>query len=284
MRGSRKGYSADIENTPTEEDEASVSAGGSRVERVHFYSHVVPRRQIKRAGRSIAPRARLDIDVSMVSLLSSKEMDQRSYTFGSRSSASINTDDSSSSGSCQADYKLIVNKTKRVYPEARPLAVIDYGSIDLDMSGSLLDSIYKIDTTGVSSGGSRDVVLGGRRFSFDNESKVKNCDNVVRKTQSRASVAAEVPYSAMSVLHPGTFPAANRRSPEVTSIIASMKIDAIIHRSYIMTPPLERSECKKQKIAHEHQHILKSVCIPVFVKQPTTLEAAVSFSPFARYD
>ncbi len=278
MRGSRKGYNADIENTPTEEDEASVAAGSSRVERVRFYSHVVPRRRTKHTGRSIAPRAHLDIDLSMVSLLSSKEMDQRSFTFGS--STSVNNDDSSSSASCQANYKAIVNKTKRVYPEARPLAVIDYGSIDLDMSGSLLDSFYKIDTIGVGSGGSRDVVLRGRKFFFNDESKAKNYDDVVCKTQTRASEAEEARYSAMSVLNPGAFPAANRRNAEVTSIIASLKSDAIVNRFHCTTPRLEHSECKKLRIAHEH--LQKSVCIPVLVKLPTTLEAAISFSPFAR--
>jgi hypothetical protein len=185
----------------------------------------------------------------------------------------INTDDSSSSGNSQVDYKTIDNQTKHTYPAARPLAVVDYGSIELDMSGSLLDSIYKIDSSGVGIGGSKDLVIGGMRFSFNNESKPKNYDEVC-KSQTRASGAVEAAYSATSILNPGAFLAANRRSAEVASVIASLKSVAAVKLS-TKTPHLERSE-KKQKISNAH--VKKSV----IVKVPTTLEAAISFSPFAR--
>lgn len=277
MRGSRKGYNADIDDTPArlEEDEVSVAAGGSSVERDHFYSHVVPRRRHKNIRSSIAP----DIDLSMVSLLSSKELDRRFLAFESSSSATlpslgINTDDSSSSGNSQVDYKTIDNQTKHTYPAARPLAVVDYGSIELDMSGSLLDSIYKIDSSGVGRGGSKDLVIGGMRFSFNNESKPKNYDEV-GKSQTRASGTVEAAYSATSILNPGAFLAANRRTAEVSSVIASLKSVAAVKLSTITTPHLERS-VKKQKISNAH--VKKSV----IVKVPTTLEAAISFSPLAR--
>ena len=278
MRGSRKGYNADIDDTPArlDEDEVSVFAGGSSVERVHFYSHFLPRRRHKNIRSSIAP----DIDLSMVSLLSSKELDRRFLAFESSSSATlpslgINTDDSSSSGNSQVDYKTIDNQTKHTYPAARPLAVVDYGSIELDMSGSLLDSIYKIDASGVGRGGSKDLVIGRMRFSFNDESKTKNYDEV-GKSQTRASGTVEA--AATSILNPGAFPAANRRSAEVASVIASLKSVAAVKLSTITTPHLERSD-KKQKVSNAH--VKKSVCIPI-VKVPTTLEAAISFSPFAR--
>ena len=278
MRGSRKGYNADIDDTPArlDEDEVSVFAGGSSVERVHFYSHVLPRRRHKNIRSSIAS----DIDLSMVSLLSSKELDRRFFAFESSTSATlpslgINTDDSSSSGNSQVDYKNIDNETKHTYPAARPLAVVDYGSIELDMSGSLLDSIYKIDASGVGRGGSKDLVIGRMRFSFNDESKTKNYDEV-GKSQTRASGTVEA--AATSILNPGAFPAANRRSAEVASVIASLKSVAAVKLSTITTPHLERSD-KKQKVSNAH--VKKSVCIPI-VKVPTTLEAAISFSPFAR--
>lgn len=289
MRGSRKGYNADIDDTPAllEEDEVSESAaaGSNSVERVHFYSHVVPRRRVKKIRRSIAPSAHPDIDLSMVSLLSSKELDQRFLACGSCTSATlpplgINSDDSSSSGNSQVDYKIIVNETKHAYPAARPLAVIDYGSIELDMSGSLLDSIYKIDAIGVSRGGSEDLVIGGRRFSFNDKSKTKNHDDAVGKSRTRASGTAETAYSATSILNPGAFSVANHRSPEVASVIVSLKSIAGSEPATLATHSRERSDCKKQKIPNAH--IKKSACIPIVVKVPTTLEAAISFSPFAR--
>ena len=276
MRGSRKGYNADIENTLTrlEDDEVSISAGSSRVERVHFYSHVVPRRRSKRAGRSTSPRANPDIDLSLVSILSSKDLDRPFLT-------DVETDDSNSSGTSRANYKTIVKKIKHACPAARPLAVIDYGSVELDMSGSLLDSIYKIDKIGLSSGGSRDVVLGGRRFSFNYESKATNYDEAVRKTDMRARVAPEAAYSTTSILNPGACSAAKITSSEA-SIIYSSKCVATVNLAPITTLHFERSYCKKQKIAKED--IQESICIPIVVNVPITLEASVSFSPFARYD
>jgi hypothetical protein len=283
MRGSRKGYNADIDDTSARLEEDEVSVGGCSVERVNFYSHVVPRRRHKNKRRSIAPSAHPDIDLSMVSHLSSKELERGFLAFGSSTSATlpslgINTDDSSSSGNSQVDYKTIEIETKLTYPVARPLAVVDYGSIELDMSGSLLDSIYKVDASGHGRGGSKGLVIGGMQFSFNNESKTKTYDEV-GKSRSRACGTAERAYSATSIMNPEAFPAASRRSAEVASVIASLKSVAAVKLSTIMTPHLDRLD-KKQKITNAH--IKKSVSIPIVVKLPTTLEAAISFSPFAR--
>lgn len=171
MRGSRRGYNADIEDGSSLEnvsdaaadDDDDDSSGGNSVKRVHFYLHIVPRKRKKILHSTALSNVHLAIDVSLVSLLTSKELDRSHHS---------SSDDSSTSGNSQAiDYKTIVNETKEAYSAARPLAVIDYGSIELDMSGSLLNSIYKFSeqwwSMGQLAGGtSKDLMIGRRRSSL----------------------------------------------------------------------------------------------------------------------
>lgn len=258
MKGSRRGYNADIEeedegsaahvtSSSTADDTSTRANTGSDEQRVRntFYSHVVPKRRRKKirhssnyssisSGGSSNNNSKHQpaIDMSLVSLLTSKELDTRKRIHHSQSD-----DDSSTSGNSQViDYKTIVNETKQAYSFVTdgPLVVIDYGSIELG-SGSLLDSIYKIsdDTSGgaVTStqhgSSSNDVIIGRRRFSI----------NTTKTTHQTGSAAARCGTSA--ILSSGSF----NRSPEFASL---------------------------------HSSIL------LFVNVPTTLEAAIAFSPYAR--
>ena len=212
----------DEEEEEEEEDDEQVdvaidSKGISRT-RISFYSHVQPKKRRCRGNNEVTPWQRQsggertsssstsrttkkhhhywtthpDIDLSLVSLLSSRELDRRMTRArggregrgdegcgDSRSSSSSLSDQSPSStsvspdtgsntdkknekdnGSRQKLQNVISSSSENViFTKARPLAVVDYGSIELDMSGSLLDSIYKIgppSTTGKSGGGSKD--------------------------------------------------------------------------------------------------------------------------------
>lgn len=242
MKGSRRGYNADIEEedegsaahvtaSSTADDTSTRANTGSDDQRVQntFYSHVVPkRRRVSRGSSNNNIKHQPAIDMSLVSLLTSKELDTRK-----RSHHSQSDDDSSTSGNSQIiDYKTIVNETKQAYSFVTdgPLVVIDYGSIL--GSGSLLDSIYKIsdDTSGgaVTSAqhgsSSKDVIIGRRRFSLNT-------------THQTGGTAARCGTSA--ILSSESF----NRSPDFASL---------------------------------HSSIL------LFVNMPTTLEAAIAFSPFAR--
>ncbi|KAL9181929.1 hypothetical protein ACHAXT_012272 [Thalassiosira profunda] len=258
MRGSRKGYSADTEDPPACELEAEAAAAGSRHSRVGFYSHVRPRRR-RRVGRdsssaaAATPGTDPEIDLSLVSLLSSKELDRRfgvdNYESSSPSTSPSSSDaaNDSSSGSESPSGRVseaIIKKDKGrgALASSRPLAVVDYGSIELDMSGSLLDSIYKIGGSG--GGGSGDLIIGGRRYSLNDNDRKGNEAN-----------------PAMSV--------ASSRSPEVESVIASLKN---MSRATRAPSYLEGPEPKKRKPS----------ALPVVDKLSTSLEECLSFSPFAR--
>jgi hypothetical protein len=259
MKGSRRGYNADIE----EDDEGSadrVTSSSTAVDtsiradtgndeqriRNTFYSHVVPKRRRKKIRHSSNyssisrgsssnnnSKHQPAIDMSLVSLLTSKELDTRKRSHHSHS----DDDDSSTSGSSQViDYKSIVHETKQAYSFVTdgPLVVIDYGSIELG-SGSLLDSIYKMsnDTSAgaVTSrqqhgSSSKDVIIGRRRFSLNT------------KKINQTGAAARCGSSA-NLLNSGSF----NQSTEFAS---------------------------------QHSPI------PLFVNVPTTLEAAIAFSPYAR--
>jgi hypothetical protein len=249
MKGSRRGYNADIE----EDDEGSAArvtssstavdtsiradAGSEQRIRNTFYSHVVPKRRRKKIRHSsneisTGSKHQPAIDMSLVSLLTSKELDTRKRRHHSHSD-----DDSSTSGSSQViDYKTIVNETKQAYSFVTdgPLVVIDYGSIELG-SGSLLDSIYKmsndtsagaVTSTQQHGSSSKDVIIGRRRFSLNT------------KKINPTGAAGRCGASA-NLLNSGSF----NRSTEFASLHSP---------------------------------------IPLFVNVPTTLEAAITFSPYAR--
>ena len=260
MKGSRRGYNADIEEEDDEGSAARVTSSstsvdtsiradtGSDEQRVRntFYSHVVPKRRRKKIRHSSNysyisrgsssnnnSKHQPAIDMSLVSLLTSKELDTRKRSHHSHS----DDDDSSTSGSSQViDYKTIVNETKQAYSFVTdgPLVVIDYGSIELG-SGSLLDSIYKmsndtsagaVTSTRQHGSSSKDVIIGRRRFSLNT------------KKMNQTDAAARCGSSA-NLLNSGSF----NQSTELASLHSP---------------------------------------IPLFVNVSTTLEAAIAFSPYAR--
>lgn len=168
-------------------------------------------------------------------------------------------------------------KNKYAAPAAaRPLAVVDYGSIELDMSGSLLDSIYKIGGSGRRR--SKDVFFGGRRFSLNVEPKndtSENCKDNKTTDQNQTSRVERTEISSSST----TFPL----EPAFTvasSSISSLKNTSTAERAaspYSVESPV----CKKQKTAAKAP-AMNSAGLPIVDKVPTSLEAAISFSPFAR--
>ena len=261
MRGSRKGYSADTEDPPACELEAEAAAAGNRHSRVGFYSHVRPRRRRRgrdssggSSGAAAIPGTHPEIDLSLVSLLSSKELDRRfgvdNYESSSPSTSPSSSDaaNDSSSGSESPSGRVseaIIKKDKGrgALASSRPLVVVDYVSIDLDMSGSMLDSIYKIGGSG--GGGSGDLLIGGRRYSLNDNGRKGNEDQA----------------PMLSV--------ASSRSPEVESVIASLKN---MSRATRAPSYLEGPEPKKRKPS----------ALPVVDKLSTSLEECLSFSPFAR--
>lgn len=194
-RGSRKGYNGDVDFSEEDEDEVTTTESTNRL---RFYTHVRPRRRndydirTKKHGRK-QRRTPDTIDLSLAPLVSSKEFDRR---FGihlhgsfdgfscssSLPSSGTNSDSSSSSSTGSGRESRIVDqvsddiiKNKRKYnclASSGPLAVVDYGSIELDMAGSFLGSIYNI---GGSASGRRstDLQIGGQRFSLNDGSKRK---------------------------------------------------------------------------------------------------------------
>jgi hypothetical protein len=214
----------DDEEEEEEDDEqvdVAIDSKGISRTRISFYSHIQPKKRRCRdniGNNEITPWQRQsggertsssstsrttkthhhywtthpDIDLSLVSLLSSRELDRRMTRArggrggrgggggDSRSSSSSLSDQSPSSTSVSPDTVNTSEKIEKddgsgrklqnaisssseniIFTKARPLAVVDYGSIELDMSGSLLDSIYKIGppsttTTGKSGEGTKD--------------------------------------------------------------------------------------------------------------------------------
>ena len=152
------------------------------------------------------------IDLSLVLLLSSKDFDRStgfhhhdssigSSTTASLSSSEISEDGSSDSRACQVNDEFIENeKNYNSLASSRPMAFVGYRSIELDMSGSLLNSIYKI---GGSGNGRSKGLMFGRRFSLNDKSKNINIDRTVVMATSK--------------------PVASNRSSEVEAVIASLK-------------------------------------------------------------
>lgn len=271
--GSRKGYSADIDDTPACPCEDETFCGGAdtnNIDRNRFYSDIAPRRRSRKVVRSpMASSMHPDIDVSLVSLITSTELDQRfgfnhnrlrpahrpASLASSPSSSELNDDECSSSDS-NADIR------KREASD-QPLAVVECGSIELNMSASLLDSIYKIG------GGERGSMrIRGRQLSpsgkpKSNSKKLHLQDN----TANRRSPAQPCTVS-------------NSRSAEVAAVIASLKNVGRKKRSSSIDAEKAQEPRKKQRLSKEATGA--TFGIPKFDKATTTLEASISFSPRAR--
>ena len=219
MKGSRHGYAGDADDLP-----ASCSGGGEESDTssdpprntsglTSFYSHIEPRRRRRRRrNETHHPRtssfvAHPGIDFSMVSLLSSKELDRRFSGLynhdesSSTRSSSAASRSSSSSDSTQGQGEIIKNEKKQG-TLARPLAVVDYGSIDLDMSGSLLDSIYKID----GKGRSKDLRFSSLNGEYSNKAEVQ-------AVKRRGSYSPEGPPRLKKQKTSQAAPAVDNRSP-----------------------------------------------------------------------
>ena len=313
MKGSRRGYSADIEETKVDEEEAdeyygshNTTSSNDNSAPYNFYSNIKPKRcsgrkdarQLPKKSSSTMMHPDIDnIDLSLVALLSSKELDaqfhhnngsatsRKSFTSSSSSSEidsnSSSNDDTSATG--RGYTKNIINKDKKRPSAARPFAVVDYGSVELNMEGSLLDSIYNIGAS--SSRRSNDIMIGGRLFSaVNNNNNDTNGISIQQQDNSCSSQARR--DSDFSVL--------KRRTPEVASVIASLKSTASTTkreratRSSLLdnSDHTPRSYKKKQKMTaiQSQSAIMKSLggMPTVDMTKSTTLEAAISFSPYAR--
>ena len=269
-----------------------------------------------------------DIDLSLVSLLTSKEHDRkqmrklqrslqlhRSYSvsFHNISAAQVsiitgalgNTlieDESSSSTSYSSssegsdDVKSYCNsiiKTEQEYKKAlsssksnRPLAVIDYGSVQFGQLGSVLDSIYKIgvekknkvvgDDSCCSSSRRRRrndeiLFLGDRRRSSSNEETTASSTTTNFDTTSQ-----QRPPSAMMTV-------AGSRSSEVSAVIASLKNPTANTMKRKASHNLDEEDCttdgvKKLKLAKSKRIDPETSSRGNLL----SLEDAVAFSPYAR--
>lgn len=268
-KGSRKGYYADIDEVRAREEDATAAAGSPRRgprPSLRFYAHVRPKGRRGRARRT----DRAKIDLTLVSLLSSAEFDRPGAPTrdSAPSPAASQLTSSSSEASCgvscgsltdQANDEIIKTEKKdHALASSRPLAVIDYGSIQLDMAGSLLDSIYKIGGSG--SGGGRsatDLLFGGRHFSLNDPSRQSgggqyrgHKDVDARPTGTSARTSAPLPAFAVA----GT---ASRKEAATARRTESCSAEGPVR--------------KRQKLA---------TCVDDVL--PTTLDEAISFSPFAR--
>jgi len=323
LAGSRTGYYADIDNNSSSSDddvsihlrnnccvsssETTASSAAASTETsstsspLQFYMDVQPRHRRRLRGsrhsKKIIMRTQQihpDIDLSLVSLLTSKEHDRRQFKklqkalrlhhrgnitlperlqrCSSRHATSIAchqdnknaieddsySSSSYSSSSSEGSQKFCNNiiKTEHEYSKAlsnppknnRPIAVIDYGSVQFGQLGSVLDSIYKID----GDKGDDDKInrrsISGDSFLVDGND-VKSTSNF--STQPALTVASS-------------------RSSEVAAVIASLK---------------NPSADKKRKANYdEDSSATKTNFLPPAVHKTvtTTLEDAVAFSPYAR--
>ena len=312
MKGSRRGYSADIEETKVDEEEAEEYYGSHNTTSANdnsapynFYSNIKPKRcsgrkdarQIPKKSSSTMMHPDIDnIDLSLVALLSSKELDAQFHhnngsatsrkSFTSSSSSSEMDSNSSSNGDTSAKgrgYTKMINKDKKCPSAARPFAVVDYGSVELNMEGSLLDSIYNIGAS--SSRRSNDIMIGGRLFSaVDNNNNDANSVSIQQQDNNNTSQARR----------DSDFSVSKRRTPEVASVIASLKSTASTTKRERATRSSwldnsdhpTRSYKKKQKMTtiQSQSAIMKNLgeMPTVDMTKSTTLEAAISFSPYAR--
>jgi len=292
MKGSRRGYYADIDDFPacSGEDDAIDAANTMSSSQICFYSHVRPRRREKKnkpGTRRINKRAahhRLstsnthpDIDLSLVSLLTSNEYDRRFglHPFASPLPTSSESNDNSSSSESRPgqvnDNIIKKGKKHNSLASSCPFAVIDYGSVELDMSGSLLDSIYKIGGRGSSSG----LLFGGRRLSLNDAStsNSKKYDNKAAGGSQTRIIKQGFAANAAALLN-SSYSVASSRSSEVEAVIASLKNVSSSKRN-LPSYSMESQEHKKRKNARDPSARRVE-------NLPITLENAISFSPFAR--
>jgi hypothetical protein len=291
---------------------ASYSSSSSSLPSSQFYTDVQPRRRrhsrcqrhqqfkkFKNITRQTQQDAtHPDIDLSLVSLLTSREHDRRQFkklqkalrlhhrgniTLPERlqrhSSShhkpknttchQVNKDaiedesfssSSSPSSSSESDrYCNNIIKTDHEYSKAlskplkndRPIAVIDYGSVQFGQLGSVLDSIYKI-------GGEEGADEKSNRRSFGGDTFLVDSHDV----KSAANFSTHQP--ALTV--------ASSRSSDVAAVIASLK---------------NPSADLKRKAHYEDCSSAKKIkFLPTAVvhhkTDTTTLEDAVAFSPYAR--
>ena len=318
LAGSKKGYYADIDNSSSSssEDETS-STTPSSVETTtssvttstqrappssssslssQFYGDVQPRHRrrhvrchrhkFKNIIRQLQDATHPDIDLSLVSLLTSKEHDRRQFKklqkalqlhhrggitlpqrlqrFSSRRKSSNispqhNTnsieDESFSSSSSESDRNII--KTEHEYSKAlsktpknnRPIAVIDYDSAQFGQLGSILDSIYKIGGEEEANGKSKRRIFGGDTFLVDS---------------TEVSAANFSPQ-------PAALTVASSRSSDVAAVIASLKNPST---------DLKRKANNEERSAKKIK--FRPAVAAVHKTDTTTLEDAVAFSPYAR--
>mmetsp|Transcript_32972 Transcript_32972/g.69395 ORF Transcript_32972/g.69395 Transcript_32972/m.69395 type:complete len:145 (+) Transcript_32972:581-1015(+) len=122
----------------------------------------------------------------------------------------------------QVNEKIIKNeKNDGVSPVARPLAVVDYGSIELDVTGSLSlhDYMYKVGANG--SRESNDFLIGGRRFSLNDGPKSNANSNTSDKNQTRVDKTTEAESSAISFFNPTSTVANVAEALKLFQVIAS---------------------------------------------------------------
>lgn len=225
-----------------------------------------------------------------------------------------------------------------VIPSSRPLAVIDYGSIqfgELDMTGGLLDEIYKLDTGEGRASGSRRGVVGRNNCTSGNNdesaSDIVSKKNAVRSlvppmnNSRRGCVATLKPdqssanSSLVNINKNNDNGSKSNRTPQVAAVIASLK-KSYSQRSIVQSQAVQRSQHQQQQRQQEDRsmvsHLPSGVTVlkrkignmqsrvdpkrqriqchdivttnqsnrlPVVDEFSTTLEDAISFSPFARY-
>lgn len=354
-------YDYDFNNSRADKSISGTSSSSDDVlslSPLQFYKNVRPRHRRQRGCRSKGDHDdnspsrskptsnhhqnedHPDIDLSLVSLLTSKEHDRKQmkklqrtlqlhrhrYAFSlhniaaaqgsiitgalrntliedeSSSSSSSSSCSSSSEGSDAKTYCNSITKTEQEYKKAlsssssrsnnRPLAVIDYGSVQFGQLGSVLDSIYKIgvekknkvvggDDSCCNSSSRRRrrndeiLFLDDRRRRSSNEetasssTTTNNFDTTCRQPQQR-------PPSAMMTV-------AGSRSSEVSAVIASLKnptANNTMKRKVNNNVDEDRTTdgVKKLKLASSRR--------PDSETSPRgnllSLEDAVAFSPYAR--
>ena len=329
MAGSKKGYYADIDNSSSsssDDDDASSSvtddcceidssaaastqgaSSSSSPLPTRFYENVQPRhrqQQHKRCHRHKMFKNTIrrlqgnstthpDIDLSLVSLLTSKEHDRRQFkklqkalqlhhrgdmplperlrrryssqhktknTSFRQDNKNAIEDDSFTSSSSESDRCCnSIIKTEHEYSKAlskppknnRPIAVIDYDSVQFGQFGSILDSIYKI-------GGETEAEDKSKSRSFGEDTFLVDRNDV-------KSAANFSPQPALTV--------ASSRSSDVAAVIASLK-----NPSADLKRKAHYEDCSSAKKIK----ILPSTAVVHHKTDTTTLEDAVAFSPYAR--
>ena len=374
LAGSRRGYNADVS------DDSSFSSGEEVLEKdgdfnnsrcssssddalslspLQFYKNVRPRHRRQRRCQSKGDHDNNspsrskptsnhhqnedhpDIDLSLVSLLTSKEHDRKQmkklqralqlhhrYAFSlhnitaaaqgsiitgalrntlieDESSSSASSSSSSSEGSLDAKtYCNSITKTEQEYKKAlssssssrsnnRPLAVIDYGSVQFGQLGSVLDSIYKIDVE------KKNKVVGGddsccnsssrrrrrndeilflddRRRRSSNEETTASSSTTTNNFDTTCRQPQQRPPSAMMTV-------AGSRSSEVSAVIASLKnptANNTMKRKVNNNVDEDRTTdgVKKLKLASSRRPDSETSSLGNLL----SLEDAVAFSPYAR--